>query len=358
MPPALVSVIIPTYNYGHFVTTAVDSALAQSYPHREIIVVDDGSTDNTRLVLEPYLDRVTYIYQNNQGLSAARNTGIGASKGELIALLDSDDAWHPRKLDLQVRFLREHPDVGLVASELFSDQRQSWPDVDDCATKAMVYQALALEDVVGKARFGPSSAVIRRICLDEVGLFDPTLRCVEDRDMWIRLASRHRLAKLPLPLLWYRLHPQSLSNKAALMEATEKQVLRKAFKQIPGLQGRWLFRRKAFCQAALESSQQFRANGLIGASIIRILWSMLLWPLPLGNEITDVRFLRIRILLNLLLRMLGLRNAGLTPGSTGGDTPPPNPLSEVRSPKSGVLAPDIGLRTSDIKPVASLTPNP
>src|SRR5262249_43626334 len=90
-----VTVIIPTFNRGHIVTDAIDSVLAQTVPCLEIIVVDDGSRDDTRERLVPYMDRIVYIYQHNQGVSAARNTGVDAAKGDLIAFLDSDDVWHP-----------------------------------------------------------------------------------------------------------------------------------------------------------------------------------------------------------------------------------------------------------------------
>ena len=120
MPEPLVSVVIPSFNYARFLVDCVDSALAQTYPHREIIVVDDGSTDNTRQVLEHYGDKIVYIHQSNQGLSQARNTGIHAAKGEFIALLDSDDLWHPRKLELQIRCMKDHPEIGLLATELSS----------------------------------------------------------------------------------------------------------------------------------------------------------------------------------------------------------------------------------------------
>ena len=106
----LVSVVIPTFNYGHCVVDAVESALGQTYSPVEVIVVDDGSTDDTRARLEPYRDRINYVHQPNQGLSAARNTGIRAARGPLVALLDSDDAFHPRKLELQVAYLRAHPE--------------------------------------------------------------------------------------------------------------------------------------------------------------------------------------------------------------------------------------------------------
>jgi glycosyltransferase involved in cell wall biosynthesis len=315
----LVSVIIPTYNYGRFVTEAVDSALSQTYEKREVIVVDDGSTDDTRQILKPLLDRIVYIHQVNQGLSAARNTGIKAAQGKLIALLDSDDVWHPRKLEVQVEYLLQHPEVDLVASEHFTDQRSEWPALHNANLSPTIY---TLEDVLGTAHFAPSAALIRRTCLDEVGLFDVSLRCVEDRDMWVRLASRHRLAKLPLPLLWYRLHPQSLSNKAATMEATELRVLDKAFRQIPALQRRWLLKRRTYGQAAMVSAQQFRANGYPAIALGRVLRSLLWWPFPLERRANDIRFLRLKVFVNLLLSILRLRAPAPAAGTTGGASPP------------------------------------
>ena len=124
-----VSVVIPTYNYGHFVVGAVESVLAQTYQNVEIIVVNDGSSDDTKARLEPFMGRVRYIYQDNQGLSAARNTGIGAATCRWIAFLDSDDLWHPRKLELQMAYLDGHPEVGLLATQYFTDLSSGWPDI-------------------------------------------------------------------------------------------------------------------------------------------------------------------------------------------------------------------------------------
>jgi glycosyltransferase involved in cell wall biosynthesis len=332
MTPALVSVVIPSYNYARFVTEAVGSALAQSYPHVEIIVVDDGSTDNTREVLEPFRDRIRYLAQTNQGLSAARNTGIRAAQGEFIALLDADDVWHPRKLEVQLSYLQEHPEIGLLATELFTEQLEEWPVID---VRGIVPRLFTLDDVVGRGHFAPSSAVIRKNCLEAVGLFDPTLRAVEDRDMWIRLASQCGLAKLPLLLLWYRLHPQSLSSKAQFMEDHELRVLKKAFAQVPALRGRWLFRRKMYSQAAFASAQLFRASGRHGAALRRLLSSLGWWPLPLRVHDSPVRCVRLRVLLNLMLRMLGLR-ASDSPKSLVATAAPPPAAPAPRS-RSGHL---------------------
>ena len=173
----LVSVVVPTFNYGHCVVDAVESALAQTYVPVEVIVIDDGSTDDTRARLEPYRDRINYVFQPNQGLSAARNTGIRAATGSLIALLDSDDAFHPRKLELQVAHLTAHPAVGVVATDHFTDPAQRWPAVPEPVPVARE----TLQRVVATSRFAPSSVLVRRECFDAVGLFDTSLRSVEDK---------------------------------------------------------------------------------------------------------------------------------------------------------------------------------
>lgn len=116
--PRLVSVIIPSYNRGYIIAETIESVLAQTYGKIEIIVVDDGSTDDTRSVVESYGDKVHYIYQTNAGCPAARNVGLAAARGEFIALLDSDDRWYPWKLELQIAFLDRHPQVGMVWTDM------------------------------------------------------------------------------------------------------------------------------------------------------------------------------------------------------------------------------------------------
>ncbi len=328
MAEPLITAVIPTFNYGRFVASAVESALAQTYANVEIIVVDDGSTDDTRQRLTPYLDRIRYIHQENGGLSAARNTAIRAAAGEWIALLDADDAWHPRKLELQMRCLQDQPAaIGLLATDSFSDQRTSWPAVDGMPLAVIHY---TLEDVVGQSRFGPSTALIRKSCLEAVGLFDPALRSVEDRDMWIRLAGQCTLAKLPLPLLFYRVHAASLSNKCAAMERYELQVLAKAFTQIPALRGRWSLKRHTYSQAAFVSAQVFRSNGYPAAALKRMLWSYLYWPLPLRLHAQFGRWARLRVTLNLLLRLLRLRKPQGDLAALEAAAPPPSDDWETR----------------------------
>jgi glycosyltransferase involved in cell wall biosynthesis len=311
-----VSVVIPSYNYGRFVPEAVASALAQGYPDVEVIVVDDGSQDDTQERLWPYRHRIRYLYQSNQGLSGARNTGIQAATGSVIALLDADDVWHPHKLALQMAYLRQHPEVGLLGAAAFVDQRESWPAVDLHSGPAAV--PVSLEDVVLRARFAPSSVVIRKACLEKVGLFNTALPCVEDREMWIRIGSHYPLARLTAPLVWYRQHATSLSAKARRMEAYELQVLRNAFAKVPALREQRLLWWKTFSMTAYESSYVFGAAGMWLPALGRALASLLMWPWPYRHQDVPSFCARPRRLAVLLLRMLRLRgreafHAGLTP---------------------------------------------
>jgi glycosyltransferase involved in cell wall biosynthesis len=114
-----ISVVIPTYNSAAYLPAAIDSAFNQTLPPFEIVVIDDGSIDNTVEVLKPYEVRIRYIFQENKGPAAARNRGIAEANGDLIAFLDSDDVWLPEKLELQVPVLTENPKIGLVHSDFF-----------------------------------------------------------------------------------------------------------------------------------------------------------------------------------------------------------------------------------------------
>lgn len=297
----LVSAVIPTYNYGHYVTEAVDSVLAQTYKNVEVIVVDDGSTDDTRDRLAVYGSRIRYIHQQNQGLSAARNTGIKAAGGPFVAFLDSDDLFHPRKLELQMRVFAARPELGLVATGQFSDEPATWAPAPDGPPPV---QGLSLVDVVTRSRFAPSSVVARRECFEVVGQFDTTLRSVEDRDMWIRIADRFPLVVIPLPLTWYRVTPGSMSRNPQRMEYYEQVVLDRAF-ALPAVVGRRLLRRRARSLAAFAAAVMYREAGMYAPAVTRALRSLWLWPWP--HETADLpRLARLKFL-GLLPRSWGLR---------------------------------------------------
>jgi glycosyltransferase involved in cell wall biosynthesis len=205
-----VSVIIPTYNQAHFVTSAVESVLAQTYPDVEVIVVDDGSTDGPQTALAPYREKIHYIGQENRGLSGARNTGFLASHGDYLLFLDSDDLIHPDNLALHVALLETEPDFGLVYS--------AWQQINEDGTQTLGEvrpnkQGHLLKGLLRRSFFFfASAAVLRRECLERVGLFDESLRWGEDADMWLRLArAGYAFGYLDQPLLQYRIHANSMS---------------------------------------------------------------------------------------------------------------------------------------------------
>ncbi len=278
MSKDLVTAVIATYNYGRFVTQAVESVLAQTYGPIEVIVVDDGSNDDTREQLAPYTDRVRYIYQENQSVAAARNTGIRAAAGDLIAFLDADDVWHPQKLELQMDYLAGHPAVGLVAVERLAAGVASWPPPNGLAHPKA--RPITVEDLILRPLFAPSGVLVRKQCFDSVGFFDASLRNAEDYDMWIRIACRYPIVKLEVPMWWYRVHGANKSHVPARQEAAALRVLAKAFAKAGPLGKRFFLKQKAYSYAAYAAAQNYSSVGMELMSLARILQSFLRWPLP------------------------------------------------------------------------------
>lgn len=182
-----VSVIIPTYNHAKYVGRAIDSVLVQTYKNYEIIVVDDGSTDNTKAVLKPYMDKIKYIYQENKGLSSARNTGIRASKGEYLQFLDADDELLPQKFEIQVNILETHPEIDVIACEWIrvDENGNILPGEGKCAKSTFSFKDLVLGNP-----FIVHILLLRRKCFNLAGLFDESLNVYEDWDMWLRIAAK------------------------------------------------------------------------------------------------------------------------------------------------------------------------
>jgi glycosyltransferase involved in cell wall biosynthesis len=224
-----VSVIIPAYNYARYVSEAIDSVLAQTYPPLEVIVVDDGSTDDTPNVLAAYGDRIRAIRQVNQGVAAARNTGIAAARGEYVAFIDSDDTWEPRKLELQMARFDAEPDLGLVhcGGEAFDDQGKSLGVVLDGREGWVGIEMLQLDHEV--IQLPGSSVVVPRRVAEEVGGFDVRLPPSEDWDFCYRVATRYRVGYVRQPLFRYRLHGGGIHLNIRKMEGSMMLALEKAF---------------------------------------------------------------------------------------------------------------------------------
>ena len=205
-----VSVIIPTYNRAFYLEEAIHSVMSQTYDNYEIIVVDDGSTDDTRKRVGNYGDMVRCIYQDNKGPSTARNNGIKNAKGDLIAFLDSDDTWHPEKLEKQVAVFAGNPRMGMVAT-----------GYDVINTRYEMIQTIILENrelrdaernKIYKNLFATSTVMVKKECLETVGLFNEELCFAEDWDMWLRILKHYRFGYIPVPLMRYREHPAKITS--------------------------------------------------------------------------------------------------------------------------------------------------
>jgi len=200
-----VSVIIPTYNRAHLVSRAIHSVLDQTYQDFELVVVDDGSTDNTYEVVKGFNDqRISYIrHQQNKGCAAARNTGINATRGEYIAFQDSDDEWLPRKLEKQMKFFSNAPDeVGVIYTDMWrihEERKKYWHSPLIMPEDGIVYRK-ALDRVFG---IGIGTAVIRRTCLNKTGVLDESLSRLEDFEFFIRLSKYYYFQHVKEPLVNY-----------------------------------------------------------------------------------------------------------------------------------------------------------
>jgi glycosyltransferase involved in cell wall biosynthesis len=237
-----VSVVIPTYNRSELVVQAIESVLAQTYTDFEIIVADDGSTDDTAARIQPYLDRIIYAKQRNRGVAAARNTGIRLAKGEFVCFLDSDDLWEPAKLETQVCFADSHPEYALISTEIQGFNSEQGIRGQSKSSSYQIRNGHVVEHLLYGNWIQTSTVMVCRACLEEVGWFDEDVgQFGEDWLLWMRVASRYPVYFLPEPLVSYRFHPgqltlyQTQEQFRSLMRCIEKLSALPYFRQKPQL---------------------------------------------------------------------------------------------------------------------------
>jgi len=217
----LISIIIPCYNGEAFLHEAIESALAQTYPHVEIIVVDDGSTDRSRDIAKAF--PIRYLHQPNRGLAASRNLGLGQSRGSYIVFLDADDRLKPDALEVGLRVLAQHPGCAMtVGDHLFVSADGSYlsPSQKPFLPSAH-YEALLQSNFIEMI----STVLFRKSVFHEVGVFDANLRVSEDYELYLRIARAHPICCHRAVVAEYRLHNTSLSRNAELMLTRTLEVL-------------------------------------------------------------------------------------------------------------------------------------
>lgn len=181
----LVSVILPTYNRAWALETAIDSVLSQDYPNIELVVVDDGSQDNTQALLKEYHNKIIILFQENSGVSAARNLGIKKSNGEFIALLDSDDAWDSRKISCQIEFFMANPKALICQTEeiWIRNHKRVNPKIKHKKPFGMIF-----EPSLHLCLVSPSAVMMKKQIFDLKGYFNEDFIVCEDYDLWLRIA--------------------------------------------------------------------------------------------------------------------------------------------------------------------------
>lgn len=281
----LVSVIIPTYNSEKYISCAVDSVLAQNYKELEIIVIDDGSTDKTQTIIKKYSNNVRYIYQKNSGLSNARNKGIKSSKGEFIAILDSDDEWLPKKIELQMEVMRKSASIGIVSCGGYlidsNGRIEGLVERKNYSSNRLLINDLLLKNVVS----GGSFALIRKKCFDKVGMFDENLSSAEDWDMWLRIAKYFDIRFVEKPLARIRVRQESMSapRNVDTMLINELKVIDKFYSDNGHMGFAPFAKNKAYSLRYYYASWAYSEIGMINMARNYIVKSILMFPFKISS---------------------------------------------------------------------------
>lgn len=196
-----ISVIIPTFNRENHIYKAIESILNQSYNVNEIIIIDDGSTDNTKDIVHNYIEKhsnIKYIFQNNSGVSKARNIGIKEAKNEWICFLDSDDMWEKEKIQEQVEFHRNNPHI------YFSHTDELWIFNDKIIKQKkhqLKPQGFCFQENLANTLIGASTVMIHKKIFEDIGYFDEDLLACEDYDLWLRILQKYELGLVDKKLI-------------------------------------------------------------------------------------------------------------------------------------------------------------
>ncbi|MGE3260737.1 MAG: glycosyltransferase family 2 protein [Bacteriovoracia bacterium] len=290
---SLVSVVIPNYNYGRYVCAAVDSVLSQTHQNIEVIVVDNGSTDDSLQRLRRFGDRIRVIPQENRGQAGARNRGISESRGDWVAFCDADDCWSPTKLEEQLaRF--DRPSVGLVYTGYYLCDQDLRPMRQVKAKNRGRVLPLFAEGSAAVIPAGESSVLIRRAVLEQVGGFDEKLSISAGFDFYRRICQYFEVEAVAEPLVFYRQHPNSASRRSDAFARDYLRALEKMFSdpdasELLALRAACLGRAHVSLSGAFFQSRDFSAS--LRHLLLGLWWSPreLKYVLSIGNRILQRR---------------------------------------------------------------------
>ena len=284
---AKVDVIIPAFNAAHYLPFAIESVVSQTFEDWQIWLVDDGSTDNTEEVIAPFLlrlgSKMKYIKQENQGQPGARNTAVRASVGEFVALLDADDVWLPCRLAESLKILAERPEAGLAYGLVTNIDAEGRPAGTFWGNPKYSEGHIAPHIYMRKVELPCPSVTFRRRCIDEVGVFDPAMKTIEDRDLCLRIALRHEVAFIPKVIAYYRVSAGSMSSDPDRVTRAQLAFIRKHYgEQGCGLRERQISLARVYKQRAEALKRQRRP----WAALVSSLRAVALYPLDIDNPRT------------------------------------------------------------------------
>ncbi|CAN5429148.1 hypothetical protein BH10ACI4_BH10ACI4_22280 [soil metagenome] len=294
-----VDIIIPAYNAAHYLPFAIESVIAQTFEDWRMVLVDDGSTDDTPSVVAPYRERLgarlLYIRQPNGGLPAARNAAIRNSSAEFLALLDADDVWLPNRLADSMKSFEGRPELGLSYGYI----SRIGPDgavIDTFAKPQRNGEGRIATSIYTRAVYLPCPTItFRRKAVDEVGLFDETMRATEDRDLWLRIAQKYEVALVPHLLAYYRTSPTSMTTDPERMLKAQIQFIEKHY----GKEGcGWMARRRALSGIYKQTAEAFAERKLSRKALASSLRALLYFPFSVSALRTSG---------SLVINSLGLR---------------------------------------------------
>lgn len=230
----LVSIVMAAYNSAPYTAEAIRSVTGQTYPHWELHIINDGSKDNTAEVVRPFLDdpRIIYHEQENRGQASAKNRGLRAARGEFIAFLDADDKWSLDKLEKQLPVFVAHPEAGLVhtnvmliteSGEPLGSPQRSYP------------QGWISGDLLVDNRVNGMASILRRECLDQVGIFDESLSMGIDYDLWLRISARYQILYLDEVTYFYRQWAGQMSHRYEERMDNAIRIMEKFLRENPGV---------------------------------------------------------------------------------------------------------------------------
>lgn len=277
-----VSIIMAAFNHAQYIDKAIGSALAQTWPDFELIVIDDGSTDATGQVVSRFGSPIRYIYQENRGQGGARNRGIASARGEFICFLDDDDLWEPEYLATVISVFQRHPEADALYTgfRIIDGEDRLLPQIG----KYVVPPHQMYDTLVCGGWFPPLVVTVRRACLDEVGPLDETPRGHDDWDLWLRIARGHVFLGIPEALARYRVHAGGLSSNAQHMMDDRMKVICKHFGPPDGEAVTWPNdKRRAYAFSYRTAAFEYGMHGQFDEAWRFMEQAAPMWPPILGR---------------------------------------------------------------------------